>query len=259
MLTKTDIFSFLSIGGTQMLVGSAADPDIKYFADYDLMETAYFKRNSFIYILDLFRNKYKSAYKTDGIWIIDFKCGVFRGQPIRWDKDSIDLGYTIIEDITIYFVDCLQMSSRIKLDVIANVHNRLTEFSNIYFIKIADTFLTPIVDLTETLKSLYNDYLNYKQHNLFKALKRLYSFYKLKKEHVLLKKLKDLLNALGDEYIEISKLQTKLLLINNTFKKVPKIYLTNPEKLEHKINSKINNLNKLVIQYIEHNKLNLKK
>jgi hypothetical protein len=41
-------------------------------------------------ILDLFRKKYKIALNPkSNLWIIDFKCGMFRGQPIRWDKDSI--------------------------------------------------------------------------------------------------------------------------------------------------------------------------
>jgi len=257
MLTKTDVFSFMSIGGTQMLVGSAADPDIKYFADYDLMETAYFKKGSYNYILDLFRSKYKSAYKTEGLWITDFKCGSFRGQPLRWDKDSINLGYIIIEDTHIYFVDCLQMTSRIKLDVIANVDSRLTEFSDIYFIKIADTFISPVLDLTETLKSLYADFLNFKQFNLFKAIKRLYSFFKLKKDPVRLKIIRDLLNSdLGDEYIEISKLQTKLLLNEQLFKRVPVKFKSNTIKLNLKINNKIDTLNRLVIDYIKENNLN---
>ena len=131
------VFKFLSITGLQTLVGSSADDDVIYSADYDLMEQKDFKKTNNVYndILTLFRKKYIQASKPNSnIWIIDFKCGMFRGQPIRWDKESIKLGYVVINDEPKYFVDCLQQESRIKMDVIAvDANGILNEYSDIYY------------------------------------------------------------------------------------------------------------------------------
>ena len=58
-MSNAKIFNFLSITGLQTLVGSSADEDVVYSADYDLMEEKDFKKDLNIYnkILDLFRKK----------------------------------------------------------------------------------------------------------------------------------------------------------------------------------------------------------
>ena len=57
-MSNAKIFNFLSIAGLQTLVGSSADKDVVYSADYDLMEEKDFKKTTSIYdkILDLFRS-----------------------------------------------------------------------------------------------------------------------------------------------------------------------------------------------------------
>ena len=108
---ERDVFAYLTLHGTQRVVGTGSIKEIDYAADYDLMEYVAFSRSSEVYemILDLFREKFRTAYNSKTIWLTDFKCGVMPGgKPIRWKKADIDRGFQIIEDDKIYFVECLQ-------------------------------------------------------------------------------------------------------------------------------------------------------
>ena len=227
-MSNAKIFNFLSIAGQQTLVGSSADKDVIYSADYDLMEEKDFKKDLNIYnkILDLFRKKYKLALKPNSnIWIIDFKCGMFRGQPIRWDKESIKKGYVLIDNEPKYFVDCLQQDSRIKMDVMAvDTNGEINEYSDIYFIKIGSNELTREISDEENAILIFRDLHHYlDEKNYFKALKRLYSFAKLKNNNSLIKALLKVINSnLGSQSKLIADLNTINELINNNFRKVPK-------------------------------------
>ena len=232
-MSNAKIFNFLSITGQQTLVGSSADKDVIYSADYDLMEEKDFKKDLNIYnkILDLFRKKYKLALKPkSNIWIIDFKCGTFRGQPIRWDKESIKKGYVLIDNEPKYFVDCLQQESRIKMDVIATSSDgEINEYSDIYFIKIGSDFITREISPEETAILIYKDFHHYlEEKNYFKAIKRLYSYAKIKNNKPLIKELLKVINSqLGKQSKLIADLNTINELINNNFKKVPKSLILN--------------------------------
>lgn len=243
-MSNAKIFNFLSITGLQTLVGSSADEDVVYSADYDLMEEKDFKKDLNIYnkILDLFRKKYKIALNPkSNIWIIDFKCGTFRGQPIRWDKDSIKKGYILIDNEPKYFVDCLQQDSRIKMDVIAvDTNGNINEYSDIYFIKIGSTELTREIGDEENAILIFRDMHNYiNEKNYFKAVKRLYSYAKIKNMKPLIKALLKVINSqLGRQSKLIADLNTINELINNNFRKVPKsIILHNLSKLGLKMSN----------------------
>ena len=225
---STRLFKFLSITGLQTLVGSSADDDVIYSADYDLMEQKDFKKTNNVYedILTLFRKKYIQASKPNSnIWIIDFKCGMFRGQPIRWDKESIKLGYVVINDEPKYFVDCLQQESRIKMDVIAiDANGVLNEYSDIYFIRIGDRSLSREINEEESAKSIYSDFHYYiEEKNYYKAVKRLYSYAKLTNNKPLTRELLKVINSnLGVNSKMIADLGIITALIDNKFKKVNK-------------------------------------
>ena len=225
---STRLFKFLSITGLQTLVGSSADDDVIYSADYDLMEQKDFKKTNNVYedILTLFRKKYIQALKPNSnIWIIDFKCGMFRGQPIRWDKESIKLGYVVINDEPKYFVDCLQQESRIKMDVIAiDANGVLNEYSDIYFIRIGDRSLSREINEEESAKSIYSDFHYYiEEKNYYKAVKRLYSYAKLTNNKPLTRELLKVINSnLGVNSKMIADLGIITALIDNKFKKVNK-------------------------------------
>jgi hypothetical protein len=244
------VFSFLSIGGEQRLVGSAADSKVLYSADYDLIEYSHFPKNSYLFILDLFRMKYCLESKFNLV-ITDFKCGTFKGSPVRWDSKSISQGYTYIEDTIIYFVDCLQMKSRIKMDVIKDN----IEYSSIYIIDIGDYSLQYKETKQLAMKSLYSDYLKYREYNVFKALKRLYSFLKLKGRGPIDQVLKVLNSYLGKKYQSISKLETKLKLMELAPRFQNSGIPGKKEKLSNLIEEKIKDLNLETKLFIEKNKL----
>ena len=240
---STRLFKFLSITGLQTLVGSSADDDVIYSADYDLMEQKDFKKTNNVYedILTLFRKKYIQALKPNSnIWIIDFKCGMFRGQPIRWDKESIKLGYVVINDEPKYFVDCLQQESRIKMDVIAiDANGVLNEYSDIYFIRIGDRSLSREINEEECAKSIYSDFHYYiEEKNYYKAVKRLYSYAKITNNKPLMRDLLKVINSnLGVNSKMIADLGIISALIDNNFKKVnKKLIVYNLSKLNIVIN-----------------------
>ena len=272
------VFKFLSITGLQTLVGSSADDDVIYSADYDLMEQKDFKKTDNVYndILTLFRKKYIQASKPNSnIWIIDFKCGMFRGQPIRWDKDSIKLGYVVINDEPKYFVDCLQQESRIKMDVIAvDANGVLNEYSDIYFIRIGDMSLSREINEEEAAKGIYSDFHYYiEEKNYYKAVKRLYSYAKITNNKPLMRDLLKVINSnLGVNSKMIADLGIISALIDNNFKKVNKkliVYnlsklniqvaknksLTSiKEYLEELITTYMDGLNKMVMEQVRSNK-----
>jgi len=254
-MSNAKIFNFLSIAGLQTLVGSSADKDVVYSADYDLMEEKDFKKTTSIYdkILDLFRKKYKIALNPkSNIWIIDFKCGMFRGQPIRWDKESIKKGFVLIDNEPKYFVDCLQQESRIKMDAIAvDANGEINEYSDIYFIKIGSNELTREISPEETAILIYKDFHHYlEEKNYFKAVKRLYSYAKIKNMKPLIKALLKVINSqLGRQSKLIADLNTINDLIANNFRKVPKsIILHNLSNLGLTIPK--NNSLKAISEYI---------
>jgi hypothetical protein len=254
-MSNAKIFNFLSIAGLQTLVGSSADKDVVYSADYDLMEEKDFKKTTDILskILDLFRKKYKIALNPkSNIWIIDFKCGMFRGQPIRWDKASIKKGYVLIDNEPKYFVDCLQQESRIKMDAIAlDANGEINEYSDIYFIKIGSHELTREISPEETAILIYKDFHHYlEEKNYFKAVKRLYSYAKIKNMKPLIKALLKVINSqLGRQSKLIADLNTINDLIENNFRKVPKsIILVNLSNLGLTIPK--NNSLKAISEYI---------
>ena len=275
---STRLFKFLSITGLQTLVGSSADDDVIYSADYDLMEQKDFKKTNNVYedILTLFRKKYIQALKPNSnIWIIDFKCGMFRGQPIRWDKESIKLGYVVINDEPKYFVDCLQQESRIKMDVIAiDANGVLNEYSDIYFIRIGDRSLSREINEEESAKSIYSDFHYYiEEKNYYKAVKRLYSYAKITNNKPLMRDLLKVINSnLGVNSKMIADLGIISALIDNNFKKVNKkliVYnlsklnivinknksLTSiKEYLEELIATYMDGLNKMVVEVVKSNK-----
>ena len=228
------IFKFLSVTGLQTLVGSSADKDVIYSADYDLMEEKNFKKNKDVHnhILNLFRKKYNFALKPkSNIWIIDFKCGSFRGQPIRWDKESIKKGYVVINDEPKYFVDCLQQESRLKMDVIAlDNDGKLNEYSDLYFINIGDFALSgPMETEKQSAISIFKDFQNYiKEKNYFKAIKRLYAYAKLENNKPLINELLKVINTpLGKQSNYISDINIILELMDNNFKRFDKKLIFN--------------------------------
>ena len=137
MNTVIDILKIKSVER----IGSSADPKIKYASDIDFQEL-HETDDFFPNILRKFQEKFVKAEGNKNIFITDFKCGLFRGQPIRWNKHTVKLGYQTIDGIRLEFIDCLQQKSLIKMDIIALINGIFTEFSNNYYFIFSNGFST---------------------------------------------------------------------------------------------------------------------
>jgi len=257
-MDNDDIFAFLSIDGEQSLVGSSADENILYSADYDLFEKKKFKKTTDIYfhIFNLFREKFKEALENPNIWITDFKCGTFRGQPLRWNKQEIKRGYKNVDDFKILFTDCLQQQSRTKLDIIAiDKDHNITEYSDIYMIRVGKLVLSQEENVEEIKKSILGNFYDYaSKKKYFKALKRLYSWAKLSNMKKIEKDLISIFNSsLGVDYKTMSDLGTLVGLLEQKFKPIDKSIIikhldkmkinTNKKNLKSSLNSIIDKMN----------------
>ena len=103
-------------------IGSSSDVKIKYASDIDLQEIIQ-TNDFFLEILAKFQQRFMKAQNNPNVFITDFKCGMFRGQPVRWNKYTIKEGFQNIDGVNICFINCLQMKSIIKMDIIALSQN----------------------------------------------------------------------------------------------------------------------------------------
>ena len=69
-------------------IGSSADSNIKYVSDIDLQEIIH-TDDFYTTILQKFQKKFIEAQNNPNVFIIDFKCGMFRGELVRWNKKTI--------------------------------------------------------------------------------------------------------------------------------------------------------------------------
>lgn len=195
-----------------IFIGSYSDKNIKYPLDIDLQEIALNKYNP-DQLLNIFQNKYQIAIKNDNMFILDFKCGKYKGQPIRWNKDTIKAGYQYIDSVKINFIDAIRQNEIIKLDLITLIDKKFVEFSiNYYFQPLPNSKDIENIFLREfQLKMSHGEY--------FKALKRLYSYSKITKNDVLRTNLITFLNGpTGALNYQINGLNIILSVLSNTFR-----------------------------------------
>lgn len=247
------IINLLKVHGTQTILGTGSDKLMDYISDIDLEEFIKCKDDNKVYkeILKIFQEKYKKAEQDNNIYITDFKCGKLQGGiPIRWDKESIKNGYQYIENKKIYFVNCLKQSSTIKMDIIAFINGKFTEFSENYYFNF-DKYITfdelTKHDLNVSLLRNYKKYI--KEGKPFKALKRLYSYQKLNnkvdkriikflnskngKLNKLAGDLKIILDVINSRFADEKKIKLNLKLIGDELPPAKKVY-------KNKINQIIN-------------------
>jgi hypothetical protein len=250
------MFAFLSIAGDQRVIGSASIKEMKYTSDLDLMEHVVYNREIDCYklVLDLFREKFRTAYASSNIWITDFKCGVLAGDiPIRWNRLEIEQGCKIIDDKIIKFIDCLQQKSTIKMDVISLINDELNEISENYYIHFGDFITYNKVDNLKTNieTSLLKDIQKYKNKgNAFKALKRLFSYLRIsKKSPSLLKMLLKFFNSSTGELGSVrSDLEIITIVIDQNFRPASLYVLKNNLKtIEKRICDDYKGLIKLIL------------
>lgn len=254
---EREVFAFLTLHGTQRVVGTASVKEIDYAADFDLMEYMQFGRSTEVYeyILDLFREKFRTAHISKTIWLTDFKCGVLPGgTPIRWKKEDLDRGFQDIEDNKIYFVECMQEQSIIKLDAIVLIDGLFHEFSEMYFLSFGD-FKTynPITTKVENIEvSLLKD-VKYYAHkdNYYKALKRLFAYLRISKQNTpLVQDLTDFFNSsVGELASYKSDLELVSIMLGQSFRPVKhKDIIFNLKHIEKHINPSFKDLVKSIIK-----------
>ena len=222
------IFSFLHLFGSQHIVGTTPIEQIKYKTDYDLFEYTKFanKPQAYELVYQMFKEKYNEAHKNDKVWITDFKCGNHKSIPIRWDLQSINDGYKIIDEVNYKFTACLAQKSMIKMDVLALVNGILNEFSEVYFISFGkhNNYFSELNTKKELKVGIYNDALEYKEKGKFyKSLKRLFAYLRLD-ETLNAKKIKKILNWFNSPVGKLATLKSDLeeleLLLTQKFRPV---------------------------------------
>ena len=221
------VIDILKIKDVQ-IIGSSMDPKIKYASDIDLQEVI--QTNDFFpEVLRKFQQKFVKAQSNPKIFITDFKCGMFRGQPVRWNKNTIKDGFQNIDGINITFINCLQMKSIIKMDIIALINGVFTEFSNNYYFTFSDGFSTMPGNNTKLSNVfLFQFQQKMKEKKYFKALKRLYSYFKLKKNKKMQQTMIDFFNSnVGKLNYQINNLQIIDAVLNNPFRQPNKSDIIN--------------------------------
>lgn len=212
----------------QEIIGTAADEEINIVNDYDLQEYISLEgSNIYMDIYKEFKSKFIEAKRNKNIFITDFKCGHYKTIPIRWNFENMMDGYKVVEDKKIWFVNALHQKSTIKMDLLyLDKDKRLYEITQNYYLELNNkTTYDNILkkDLKSSLINSYKDYY-YNDKNFYKALKRVYSYYKIfDKKNKNIKLLRDLFNSeLGLQNKIISDLKNILLLMDQSFRKVPK-------------------------------------
>jgi hypothetical protein len=194
--------------------GSSSLKSQQYFSDYDFFcqipdkiggDEAY---NTIINIV-------RKVGEQFGIYFIELKLQTLNNKKIRWyDADNIDKNKFVK-----YFNDV----DFIKLDIVANIDNRLTEISVIY--KFGENIT---VDYISGLKSDIKELK--KEGKYYKVLKRMFNIYKAEGDK---DKLVDLTKFFNSEYGQIYKRLSNLDAIklvadnydDNTTKKIIKYNL----------------------------------
>lgn len=204
-------------------IGSSADKRIKYASDIDLMEVL--ETDDFFHeIQTKFQQKFLKAQNEPNVFITDFKCGMFRGQPVRWNKHTIKDGFQIMDGINISFINCLQQKSIIKMDIIALIDGIFTEFSNNYYFTFSNGFSTMPFNNTKLSDIfMYQFQQKMKDKKYFKALKRLYSYFKIKRNKKMQQTLIEFFNSnVGKLNYQINNLQIINDVLDNPFRQPKK-------------------------------------
>jgi hypothetical protein len=181
-----EVFDILAIQSTYKIIGTASIKDVDFFGDIDLMSIASVNIDE---IEMYFKQRFEIASKSEWIYILDLKCGEYRGIPVRWNAQSMEAGYQVIRGKHITFRECILMKSTVKIDVIAFIDKAFTEFSNNYYLtvrsagKVYTTYTADKMHLPTLITELTRDaQQNYVDKKYFKFLRRVYSLLRLKNE-----------------------------------------------------------------------------
>ena len=136
---------------------------------------------------------------------------------IRWKPEEILKGYKILRDGTKYTLEDGISSKKgmTKIDIVAYVHNKFTEFSVIYNFKYKGKNIS---DYDYNIINLISEssMISYLEGKYFKVIKRLFSIARIKDSKKHLELLNGILNSdLGRLYNVIGDISTLLYLFEN--------------------------------------------
>jgi hypothetical protein len=135
---------------------------------------------------------------------------------VRWTPEEVLKGYTHLRDGRKYTLEEAFLSPIItKLDVIALVQGKYTDFSIIYEFHNGSTPLNPdVIDPEQSLKNSIK--LFQSQGNLFKVIKRKFALAKLKNDIPKVEKYNAILNSdLGKLYVIYADVKTLIELLED--------------------------------------------
>lgn len=220
-MDKNKVMKLLNYKNIEV-IGSSKIDSIKYPSDVDLQDVSNVE-GTYDDIYKFFLNIFNKAYENKNTFIIDFKCGFYKGKAIKWKYQDIKNGYKIKNDFKIPFNYALtHENSMIKIDLIAiNKNNLFTEYScNYYFNFIKYNFSNFSLNRNLIIDRLVYDYYQLmKVNNFYKAMKRLFSISKQRGNDRIVATLLNLFNSpLGKLYKEKSNLETVLNVLTNNFR-----------------------------------------
>jgi hypothetical protein len=136
---------------------------------------------------------------------------------VRWTPNDILKGYVILRNGSKYTLKDAMKSKTglIKIDIVAYIDNKFTEFSIIYRLKYKDKDISDSVE--QLFKSFYiTTELSYLEQKYFKVIKRLFSIAKKNRDMPKLALLTPILNSeLGRINTVISDINTIIFILEN--------------------------------------------
>jgi hypothetical protein len=203
------------------VIGSMRNKNIKFPSDIDLQDMSNVQ-GTYEDIYMFFLNIFNKAYKNKNLFIIDFKCGFYKGKPIKWSYNDMKNGYKMKNNVKITFKYALTHESMIKIDLIAIGKDSLfTEYScNYYFNFIKYYHVNFTLERDLIVNRLEYDYTQLmKKQKYYKALKRLYSISRIKGNKYMMETLTNMFNSpLGLLYQQKGSLETVVNILTNNFK-----------------------------------------
>ena len=190
-------FNFLAVSSKFKLIGSASLKNILYASDYDLNNIVRLKGDKPLAALKQeFQKKFRDAEKDPNMYIPDFKCGEYNGEPLRWNKTDMKNGYKTVDGKRITFESCILQHAVFKLDLTYFLNGEFNDLSQFYLIELHGKLNFDPNEMTpKVLKQrLATDAIHYYDNgNFLKCLKRLFAIQRLENKPDM--KLIDFLNS----------------------------------------------------------------
>jgi len=177
------LLDIITINEVPKVVGSYAFTSHKYPSDVDVFERVTLSlgpKEAAVEYSKHFKNiAQKLLILNSEVYINDFKCGAYNGEPIRWTASQIIDGFLIINGKRITLIEALSQKEITKLDVIAYIAGKFLSvevFYNLRFFE--DGEEKDFYPLGSYVKSLLDDVVKYssaQEYTPLKLAKRLWS------------------------------------------------------------------------------------